>query len=66
MFNLSFWEAEAENMSGYRITEEERVYLASYDLSRFDRPSAAAGDFLCNQVFGQAQAISLYVGREYK
>lgn len=29
-------------MSGYRISEEERAYLASYDISRFDRPSVAA------------------------
>lgn len=34
--------AGTENMSGYRITEEERAYLLTYDLSRFDRPSVAA------------------------
>lgn len=29
-------------MGSYVISEEERAYLASYDISRFDRPSAAA------------------------
>ncbi len=34
--------AGAENMGGYVITEEEREYLSSYNISRFDRPSVAA------------------------
>lgn len=29
-------------MSGYVISEEERAYLSSYDISRFERPSVAA------------------------
>ena len=29
-------------MEGYVISEEERAYLSSYDISRFDRPSVAA------------------------
>lgn len=29
-------------MGGYQSSEEEREYLASYDISRFDRPSVAA------------------------
>lgn len=34
--------AGTENMNSYRISEEERAYLSAYDLSRFERPSAAA------------------------
>ncbi len=29
-------------MGAYRISEEEKTYLSSYDISRFDRPSVAA------------------------
>lgn len=42
-------------MGGYVITEEEREYLSSYDISRFERPSVAA-DMAVFSIMGTEEA----------
>lgn len=42
-------------MGGYVISEEERAYLSSYDISRFERPSVAA-DMAVFSIMGTEKA----------